>query len=97
MKKVIVRGRDSGVFFGDLESQKGQEVVLRNVRKLYYWDGACAVEELALNGVTKPQDCKFTVVVDEQTIADMIQCIPCTDEASNILTSVPEWKSKGRC
>lgn len=32
----IVRGDRSGVFFGQVTAQKGQEVELRNVRKLWY-------------------------------------------------------------
>ena len=37
---VIVRGDRSGVFFGELKERSGQEVELRNARKLWYWDGA---------------------------------------------------------
>ena len=92
MEKVIVRGRDSGVFFGELVSQKKQIVKLKNARKLYYWDGACAVEELSLNGVDKPDNCKFTVTVSELIITDAIQVIPCTDKAVESLSSVKDWK-----
>ena len=61
-------------------------------RKLYYWDGACAVEELSLNGVDKPDNCKFTVTVSELIITDAIQVIPCTDKAVESLSSVKDWK-----
>lgn len=41
-KHYIIRGDRSGVFFGQIAGRNGQEVELRNVRKLWYWEGACA-------------------------------------------------------
>ena len=90
---VIVRGDRSGVFFGELKERSGQEVTLGNVRKLWYWDGACAVEQLARDGVSLPRNCKFTVTVEEMTITDAIQLIPCTDAAQKSISGVSEWKS----
>ena len=90
---VIVRGDRSGVFFGELKERSGQEVELLNARKLWYWDGACAVEQLARDGVSLPRNCKFTVTVEEMTITDAIQIIPCTDAAQKSISGVAEWKS----
>ena len=89
---VIVRGDRSGVFFGELKERSGQEVELRNARKLWYWDGAAAVEQLARDGVSLPRNCKFTVTVEEMTITDAIQLIPCTDAAQKSISGVAEWK-----
>lgn len=91
-KYYIVRGQSSGVFFGQVRDRKGQEVTLENVRKLWYWDGACAVEQLARDGVSLPRNCKFTVTVEEMTITDAIQIIPCTDAAQKSISGVAEWK-----
>lgn len=91
-KYYIVRGQSSGVFFGKVRERNGQEVVLVNVRKLWYWDGACAVEQLARDGVSLPRNCKFTVTVAEMTITDAIQIIPCTDAAKKSISGVAEWK-----
>ena len=88
----IVRGDRSGVFFGQVTARNGQEIELRNVRKLWYWDGACAVEQLAVDGVTAPDRCKFTVVVPEMTITDAIQIVACSDRAVNALSGVRVWK-----
>ena len=92
-KYYIVRGQGSGVFFGQVRERNGQEVTLGNVRKLWYWDGACAVEQLARDGVSRPRNCKFTVTVEEMTITDAIQIIPCTDAAQKSICGVAEWKS----
>lgn len=91
-KYYIVRGDRSGVFFGQVAARNGQEVELRNVRKLWYWDGACAVEQIAVDGVTAPANCKFTVVVPEMTITDAIQIVPCSERAVEALSGVRVWK-----
>lgn len=88
----IVRGDRSGVFFGQVAARNGQEVELRNVRKIWYWDGACAVEQLAVDGVENPSECKLTVVVPEMVVTDAIQIIPCSDGAAKILSEVKVWK-----
>lgn len=92
MEKFIFRGDTSGVFFGALVERNGQEVKIGNCRRLWYWEGACSLSEIAKIGTTKPEKCKFTVVVDELTILDCIEIIKCTDKAIDVLESVPEWK-----
>lgn len=91
-KYFIVRANRAGVFFGHIKERSHDEVTMTNVRKLFYWDGACAVEELATNGTKKPNACKFTIDIPEMVIADPIQVIPCTDEAVESISGVKEWK-----
>lgn len=91
-KKVIVRGKNSGVFFGTLASRTGREVKLTNCRRLWYWDGAASNFQLATEGVRAPENCKFTVRVAEIEILDAIEVIPCTDKAIESIENVPEWK-----
>ena len=91
-KKVIVRATEAGVFFGTLKEKNGNEVVLSNARKLHYWEGAGAVEGLAVDGVSKPNDCRFTVWVESICVKDWSQIIPCTEKASEIIEGVKEWK-----
>ena len=91
-KKVIVRADRAGVFFGTLVRKEGSEVQLKYCRKLYYWSGAAAVEQLAEDGVANKDSCKFTVVNKEVTINNYIQILTCTDKAIFNLESVKEWK-----
>ena len=49
-KKVIIRGDRSGAEFGTLVAQNGREVTLHNVRRLWYWDGAASLSQLAKDG-----------------------------------------------
>lgn len=88
----VVRGDRSGVFFGIVKSIDGPMVEMEKVRKLYYWDGAFAVEGLAEYGVTRPENCKFTVVVDSLIITDATQILLCTEKSIKSLSGVPEWK-----
>lgn len=89
---VIVRADRAGVFFGELVKKEGSEVTLNNCRKLYYWDGAAAIEQLAIDGVSNPDDCKFTITVNNAVILGIIQIIPCTEKSIVSIKSVKEWK-----
>lgn len=91
-KKVVVRGTNSGIFFGTLAERNGQEVRLTDVRRLWYWDGAASDFQLAAEGVKAPAACKFTMVIDEIEILDAIEVLPCTEEAIESLSSVAVWK-----
>lgn len=91
-KKYIVRCETAGVFFGDIADVDGSTVHMKNVRKLWYWAGASAVEQLAKDGTKQPSDCKFTVTVQEMIVTGANQIIPCTKEAALSLSAVREWK-----
>lgn len=91
-KKVIIRGDRSGVFFGTLVEKEGTEVKLENCRRIWYWSGANSISQLAVDGVTRPNDCKFTLTVSEIVITDVIEIIPCTDKAIENIEGVKEWK-----
>ena len=91
-KRVIVRGDRSGVFFGTLAQREGKEVKLTDCRRLWYWEGAASNFQLATDGVTAPQNCKFTVRVKEIEILDAIEVIPCAEEAIKSIENVTEWK-----
>lgn len=91
-RKVIVRGDKSGMFFGTLAERNGSEVKLTKCRRLWYWDGAASNFQLAAEGVTAPDRCKFTVTVDEIEILDAIEVIPCTGKAIKSIESVAVWK-----
>lgn len=91
-KKVIIRGDRSGVEFGTLVEYKGSEVTLHNARRIWYWDGAATLSQLAKEGTKKPENCKFTVYVDSIIILDAVEIIPCTNEAIKSIEEVKEWK-----
>ena len=87
-KKVLIRGNRSGVEFGELVSQNGSEVTLKNARRIWYWDGAASLSQLAKDGTSNPSNCKFTVFVDSITILEANEIIPCTDKAVKSIEEV---------
>ncbi len=89
----IIRADRAGVFFGHIKSREGSEVVLTDVRRIWYWDGACSLSQLATEGTKKPNECKFTVTVPKMTVLGVIEVIPCTDRAVESIMAVKEWKS----
>lgn len=91
-KYVIVRGDRSGVFAGVLESQNGRQVTLRQVRRLWRWSGATECLQIAMKGVKKPRDCRFTMTADSVTLMDAIEIIPATEAAEANIKAVPVWK-----
>ena len=91
-KKVLVRGIQSGVYFGTLKCREGQEVTLEKARNIWYWSGAASLLQLANEGVKNPASCKFTVTVDRLLLLDVVEIVPCTDEAIANIESTWVWK-----
>lgn len=88
----IVRCDRSGVFAGHIRAREGQEVTLANVRRLWHWNGAASLSQMAVNGVTRPADCKFTVTVPEIIVLDAIEILACSEKAEASIRGVKEWK-----
>jgi len=88
---VIVRTYSAGVFAGTLESREGQEVVLTNARRLWYWDGAASLSELAVRGTTKPNNCKFPVAVPVVTLLQAIEILNVSEAGRASIEEVPVW------
>lgn len=91
-KYVIVRTYSAGVFAGYLESRKGQEVVMTDARRLWYWKGAASLSQLAMEGVKAPLECKFPCPVSRVELLNAIEILDVTPEAKKIIEEVPEWK-----
>ena len=92
MRYVIVRTYSAGVFAGYLESRKGKEAVIKKARKLWYWDGAATLAQLAMEGVSKPENCKFPCEVDTIELMEVIEILDCTKQAQESIKAVPIWK-----
>jgi len=91
-KIVLVRGERSGVHYGEMASREGREVTLKNARRVWYWEGANALDQLAMEGSALPKECKITVAVDEVLILDAIEIYPMTERALANLNGIAPWK-----
>ena len=92
MKYCIVRTHSAGVFAGYIESRTGQEVVMRDARRIWYWEGAASLSQLATDGTAKPENCKFPVAVDRVELLQVIEILDCTSKAAKSINGVPVWK-----
>lgn len=93
-QKVVVRCNRAGVFYGTLTQidKSNRIATIDHCRRLWYWDGAASLSQLATEGVKKPSNCKFTVYVPQMEVMEVIEIIPCTDEAIKSIEEVPVWK-----
>lgn len=88
----IIRCDRAGVFFAKIAARRGREADLTDCRRLWYWDGAASISQLAMEGVTRPANCKFTMAVPSMTVLGVIEVIPCTDAAVRSINGVAVWK-----
>lgn len=88
----VIRTYSAGVHTGYLKERNGKEVTLINARRIWYWEGAFTLSAIAVNGVSKPDECKFSCVVPEITLTEAIEIIPCTEKARGIIEGVKVYE-----
>lgn len=93
LKYCMVRTYSAGVFAGYVDeiSTDGKHVVLRKARRIWYWDGAASLSELATHGTSKPENCKFPCEVERVELTEVIEVIDITAEAKASIDGVPVW------
>ena len=89
----IIRS-NAGVFAGYVTSIEKDVVTLVDARRLWYWKGAASLSQLAIDGVSCPDECKFSVPVDE-TVLGVIEIIDVTEKAQQSIAWVKEWNGDG--
>lgn len=91
MPYCMVRTYSAGVFAGYIAERNGKETVLKKARRIWYWDGAASLSQLAMEGTSKPDSCKFPCEVNEVTLTEVIEIIPITEKAKTSIESVAVW------
>ena len=91
-KYVIARTQTAGVFAGTFHNREGREVHLKNARRIWYWDGAASLSQLAIDGTSKPENCKFPEAVSNIVLFDTIEIIEVSKKAQESIESVNPWK-----
>jgi len=89
----IIRTYSAGVFFGEVTRRDGKEVELKNARRLWYWDGAASLSQMAIDGVSKPENCKFAKAISV-ILTEAIEIISTTEKAQKSINGVAEWIQK---
>lgn len=88
---VIVRTYSAGVFAGYLQERTGKEVVPTKARRIWRWAGAASLSQLAMEGVSKPEECKFPVEVNRVVLTEAIEILDVTENAQRSIAEVPVW------
>lgn len=79
--RVLIRTYSAGVHFGTLEERTGKEVRLSNSRRLWNWNGALSLSEVAMKGV-ELNNSKIAVTVDEIILPEAIEIIPISEQSN---------------
>lgn len=91
-KKVIVRGIQSGVYFGTLVDKNGQEVELHDCRNIWFWKGAANLNQIAVEGLKELNKSKISIAVDVMVLTDVCEIILLSEEAISNLERAKIWK-----
>jgi len=91
-QEVMMRTHSAGVFMGTLKNLHEKIGVLTNAIRIHYWDGACSLSQLAMEGTKNPGKCRFAIPVTEVLLNDVIEIIAVTSKAKKQIKNVPSWK-----
>lgn len=91
-KYYIVRTQSAGVFAGNIKKREGMEVEMTDSRRLWYWDGAASLSQLAVDGVSNPDACKFPCEVEKIHLTQAIEILSCTPKAEQSIKAVKVWQ-----
>ena len=87
---VIARTYSAGVHCGTLVSQKGKEVVLKNARRIWQWNGAFTLREVSQRGISGGRvSCTVPAIV----LTEAIEVIPCSADGKKSLVTIAEYRT----
>ena len=87
----VIRTYSAGVHAGYVAKRDGKEVLLYNSRRLWKWAGAFTLSEIAVNGVSKPEECRFATTLPEIILTEAIEIIKCTEKARRSIEEVETY------
>ena len=94
---VIVRCTQAGVHAGYLERNSGGKVVLSGARRIWYWNGAASLSEIAVYGLNpaKAAQSKIAAKVPEIELrgSDVCEILLCCEAGKASLLGAPEWRA----
>jgi hypothetical protein len=88
-KAVVVRTFSAGAFYGYLVARRGQEVDLVEARRIWSWEGAASLSQVAVDGVGPNSRIAVPVTL---TVTEAIEIIDATPKAQACIEGLPSWK-----
>lgn len=92
-KFCIVRTYSAGVFAGILVNLDGKIGQLQNARRIWKWEGAASLSELALTGANK-QTSKIPAPVKLVHLTEIVEILLCEKEAIQFFKDCPIWTAQ---
>ncbi len=91
-KICIIRSYESGVHFGIVHETRdtlhGLSVTLKNSRRIHYWEGACSLSQVAMDGIRTG---RIAMVLPEIQVENVCEIIPMSDAAIDNMKKQPIW------
>ena len=93
-KKCVVRTYSAGVWFGEVEEKAGNEVIIKNARRMWAWWAAegISLSSVALHGV-KHAESKIVEAVPSVWL-EAIELIPASEKAIASIEGAPNVKAQ---
>jgi len=92
-KKCIIRTYSAGVHFGEVTEKEGDEIILKNARRLHYWktkNDGISLSEIANHGTHS--DSKVCEPVNSIWLQP-VEIIPCAKGAIKIIEDADVYKA----
>ena len=93
-KICIIRSYASGVHFGEVAETRdtlhGLSVTLKNSRRIHYWEGACSLSQVAMEGIRTG---RVSMQLPEIQVENVIEIIPMSENSIDNLKNQAVWKS----
>lgn len=80
----LIRTYSAGVHFGEVVVRAGTEILLKNARRIHYWEGAFTLNAIALKGAGEGS--RLSDSVAEILLTECIEVIPCTETGASWLS-----------
>jgi hypothetical protein len=90
-KYCMIRTYSAGVFAGTLVAMEGKHAVVENARRIWSWEGAASLSQLAVEGTSNPEGCRFPTPVEKVLLTQVVEIIPMTERARKSVEEVPIW------
>ena len=93
LKYCVIRTYSAGVHIGyvkEFGEKHPQQATLINSRRLYNWNNACSLSQVAIDGVGDSS--RVAMELPEITLTDVIEIIPCSEKAAEFFKAVKAWK-----
>ena len=93
-KKCVIRTYNAGVWFGEIAEKAGNEVIVKNARRMWRWWAAkgISLSSVALHGV-KHDESKIVEAVPAVWL-EAIELIPASDKAIVNIEDAPNVKAE---